>query len=297
MTMRGGSMAHGSLTESPQEKRKRMRVIRTRRSHPASVRTSAQAGINAFFRLPCIYTVNARRTSDADSININRSSRGCPSLRFSQVQAILRESLANFIEACLPEIAAGKQLGFASTDEFSKGLDVKFLDRLSRPARRVELCDGRGVNAFVRWWSRRLLCGDGDGIFVKRLTKTQSLGVKHVLDFLQRCLAEVLVCQKLGLGGAHQVSECANVHLLEAVAGTYRKLEIGDGNIQHRIATGKSFRLVLVEVHRLGIIDILDEHSCPGVTGIGRQNATQAHQGLVVLPHILEKNSKIHQGV
>src|SRR5439155_10658237 len=70
------------------------------------------------------------------------------------------------------------------------------------------------------------------GAFFQRLAQVKPLRSHHLLDFQERCFAEVLAAKQVLFGDARQVAERANVHFLQAISTANGKLEIGDRNLQ-----------------------------------------------------------------
>src|SRR5262245_53417784 len=167
--------------------------------------------------------------------------------------------LLDLVQAGMPEILAAQQLVFGARSKLGDGGDVQPLQRLAAANREFQIDDLLVENLGSD-------VADDDGrpadrgtalALLGRLAQPQSLGGQQALDLIQTCLAEVLVAQQFLLAGAQQVAKALDVHLLETIAAAHRKLEIGDRDVEYRVAPIAASLGVFIVEHRPRRLDVL----------------------------------------
>ena len=157
-------------------------------------------------------------------------------LRFS-----LRQLLADFVQAGDAEVLALQQVVARLANQFADGGQTQANHALAGPHGQIQIRNRSLQHGlFVGRQVRRVDRPFRLGLCPWQTCPTPALGPQHVADFDQRRLAEVLAGQQLLLGGARQVAERVDAHLLQAVATADRQFKVGDGDIQHLIAAARS---------------------------------------------------------
>ena len=163
---------------------------------------------------------------------------------FLSFRSSSRELLADLVERGDAEVLAFQQLVAGVDEQLADGLDAELGHALAGADREVQVADRLGQQRpslparAPRSARARSVAGGALAAFEGH-AEAEALGGHHLLDFVERGLAEVLAGQQGRLGRPGQVAERPDVHLPQAVAAADRELEVGDGDLQE-LAAGRS---------------------------------------------------------